>query len=160
MDGNNCPNGAASCSAPFRYSPIDEIDSHVTGAAPLFYGMLLVSHAGSGPMFPVTPTVAGNINVTAYAIGQNDGSTRVVIVNKDSTQAVDASVDVGTAVSSASADYLQGPSLTSKTEITFAGAGVSPTGSWTPAPPFAAPASGNVVRVLVPPISAVLVHAI
>jgi hypothetical protein len=61
MDGNVCTNGVASCTRPFRYSPIIEVDSRVTGAAPLFYGMLLVSQAGLGTCWPrarrqVTPT--------------------------------------------------------------------------------------------------------
>ena len=54
MDGNNCPNGVASCDRPFRYSPLIEVDSRVTAAAPLFYGMLLVSRIGAGDMLPTT----------------------------------------------------------------------------------------------------------
>src|SRR6202142_2784771 len=54
MDGNTCTNGVASCIKPFRYSPIDEVDAQVTAAAPLYYGMLLVSRAGTGTMYQTT----------------------------------------------------------------------------------------------------------
>jgi hypothetical protein len=157
-DGNVCTNGPASCTLPFRYSPIDEANSQVTGAAPLYYAMLFISRAGTGPLFSTTASFAA-LNVTAYAISQSDGSTNVVIVNKDSTSGLNASVDVGTPVTTASAVYLQGPSLTATTGVTFAGASVSPAGAWSPNPAYALTTKGNVVTVLVPPISAALVHA-
>ncbi len=65
MDGNVCTNGPASCTKPFRYSPIDEVNSQVTSAAPLFYGMLLVSRAGVGNMLATTAQ-AGNLNFTSF----------------------------------------------------------------------------------------------
>jgi hypothetical protein len=158
MDGNVCTNGVASCTKPFRYSPIDEVNSQVTAAAPLYYGMLLVSQAGTGDMLATT-AAAGALNFSGYTIAQADGSTNVVLVNKDATNGVNATVDIGAAVTEADATYLQAPSLASTTGVTFAGAGVTPAGSWNPNPPFALPAAGNAVRVLVPPASAVIVHA-
>jgi hypothetical protein len=119
--------------------------------------MLFISRAGTGTMLGTTATF-GSLNVTAYTISQSDGSTNVVIVNKDQTNGLNASVDVGVAVTSANALYLQGPSLTSTTGVTFAGAGVSAAGDWTPNPAYALATKGNVVTVVVPPISAVLVH--
>ncbi len=159
MDGNNCPSGPASCGSPFRYSPIDEVDSRVSAAAPLFYGMLFVSHAGTGPMFATSVSVANNLNVTAYSVGQTNGATNVIIVNKDSANGFDAIVDVGVPVVQASAEYLRGPGLSSTSGVTFAGSGVSPAGAWQPNAPFALSAAGSKLTVLVPPISAVLVHA-
>jgi hypothetical protein len=158
MDGNVCTNGVASCTKPFRYSPIDEVNSQVTAAAPLYYGMLLVSRAGTGNMLATT-AAAGALNFSGYTISQADGSTNVVLVNKDATNGVNATVDIGAAVTEADGTYLQAPSLTSTTGVTFAGAGVTPAGSWNPNPPFALTATGNSVRVLVPPASAVIVHA-
>jgi hypothetical protein len=159
MDGNNCPNGPRSCSLPFWYSPITEVNSQVTAAAPLFYGMLFVSHAGSGPMFHVTLNIGGNLNATAYAIGQTDGSVYVAIVNKDSTSGLNASVDVGAAIASASVDFLQAPSLTATSGVTFAGNGISAAGIWSPAQSYVLTTAGNVLKVVVPPTTAVLVHA-
>ncbi len=158
MDGNECANGPASCTNPFRYSPIDEVNSQVTGAAPLFYGMLLVSRAGAGNMLATTAR-AGNLNFTGYSVLLADGSTNVILVNKDATNGVSAAVDVGASVTSADATYLQGPALTATSGVTFAGAGVTAAGNWAPNPPFALDPSGNTVTVLLPPASAVIVHA-
>ncbi|MDP9034438.1 MAG: glycosyl hydrolase family 79 C-terminal domain-containing protein [Myxococcota bacterium] len=143
---------------PFTYSPIQEAGSQVVAAKPLYYGMLLVSRAGVGNMLATTAR-AGSLNFTGYTITPADGSTNVVLVNKDTSSGVMASVDMGTAVSGASAIYLQAPSLGATTGLTFAGAAVSPKGSWTPNPPYALPTKGSVATVVVPPASAVIVHA-
>jgi hypothetical protein len=158
MDGNVCPNGAASCNRPFRYSPILEIDSRVTAAAPLFYGMLLVSQAGTGPML-ATSASATSVDLRAYTITPADGSTHVVLVNSSATTGVNAAVDVGAPVTTASAVYLQGPSLTATTGVTLAGAPVSPQGSWNPRPAYSLAHAGTVITVPVPAASAVIVSA-
>jgi len=158
MDGNTCTNGVASCIKPFRYSPIDEVDAQVTAAAPLYYGMLLVSRAGTGTMYQ-TAAQAGSLAFDGYSVGQADGSTSVVLLNKDATSGVNASVDVGTTVTAADATYLLAPSLTSTTGVTLSGASVTPAGAWNPLPPYTLSKNGNVVTVVVPPASAVIVHA-
>jgi len=158
MDGNVCSNGVASCTRPFRYSPIVEVDSQVTGAAPLFYGMLFVARAGVGDMM-TTRATATNLNFTTYAIALADGSTNVVLVNKDATTGVASTVDVGTPVAAANAIFLQAPSLTSSTGVTLAGSGVAADGTWNPRVPYVLASQGNVVNVVVPPATAVLLHA-
>jgi hypothetical protein len=142
----------------FVYTPIDELDSAVLGAKPIFYGLLLVTRAGSGSLLS-TAVNAGKVNFTAYAVEQTDGSTNLVLVNKDANSAVAATVDIGNAVSSASGQRLRGPSLGATSGVTLAGAAISPTGQWSPQPPETLPASGHVVTVTLPPASAVLVHA-
>src|SRR5207247_290802 len=102
MDGNSCPNGVASCDRPFRYSPLIEVDSRVTAAAPLFYGMLLVSRIGAGEMLPTKIANAANTKLRAYTVTPAGGSTAVVLVNSEASTGVNATVDIGTKVSSAS----------------------------------------------------------
>jgi hypothetical protein len=82
-----------------------------------------------------------------------------VLLNKDTTKGVNASIDVGAAVTSASAVFLQAPSLDAKTGVTLAGAGVTPSGVWNPNPPYTLASKGNAVAVVVPPATAVLVRA-
>ncbi len=158
MDGNVCSAGVTSCTRPFRYSPINEVDSQVTGAAPLFYGMLLVAQAGVGDMLPAT-VAAGGLNVSAYAIALADGSTNVVLVNKDAANGVNALLDVGAPLAAATGAYLLAPALNATTDVTFSGASVTPTGDWSPRLPYNLPVSGTVVTVDVPPAAAVLVRA-
>jgi hypothetical protein len=158
MDGNICPNSAASCSEPFRYSPILEIDSRVSAAAPLYYGMLLVTQIGTGSMV-ATQVSAGNLNVRGYTILAADGSTRVVLVNFETTNGVNATIDAGVPVASASAVYLRGDSLTALTGTTLAGTPVTPQGTWKPNPGYTLSIRGNLITVPLPAASAVLISA-
>jgi hypothetical protein len=142
-------------------APIQEANGAVTEAAPLFYGMLLFTLAGNGNVLKTTTSAAG-INLTAYAVAQPDGSTNVVLNNKDATSAVTATVDLGATVTAGAVIYLQGPmpvSLSATSGVTIASAGISPAGTWTPSAPYALTASGHTVSVVVPPASAALVHA-
>jgi hypothetical protein len=156
MDGNVCPNGVSSCSKPFVYSPLIEVDSRVTAAAPLYYGMLLVSRMGTGDMLSTTVS-ASNANVRAYTVTPSDGSTVVVIVNGEASTGVNATVDIGAAVSSATAVYLRGPSLTATTGVTLGDAPVNPDGTWNPKAPYTLAHSGNTVTIPVPAASAALI---
>ena len=158
MDGNVCPSGVSSCSKPFVYSPLIEVDSRVTSAAPLYYGMLLVSRIGAGDMLSTTAS-AGSANVRAYTVTPGDGSTVVVVVNGEASTGVNATVDIGAAVSGATAVYLRGSSLTATTGVTFGGAPVNPDGTWAPKAPYTLSHSGNTLTVPIPAASAVLITA-
>jgi hypothetical protein len=158
MDNNTCTNGPASCTFPFLYSPINEASGQVLGAAPLYYAMLFVSQTGVGSMLSTTAKAA-SLEFTGYSVALADGSTNVALINKDESNGVDARVDLGIPAASASAWYLQAPSVSATSGVTFAGASVRDDGTWNAKAPFAASVSGNVVTVLVPPASAMLVHA-
>jgi hypothetical protein len=144
-------------SAPFVYSPIGEANGMVTGAKPLFYGMLFMSRAGTGDLLAAKAS-AGNLNLSAYAVAQADGSMNVALLNKEAMTGVTAAVDVGGPVAAASAIYLQGPALDATTGVTLAGASISQAGAFSPNPPYALASSGNTFTVVVPPASAALVH--
>lgn len=159
MDGNTCPNGVSSCDKPFVYSPLVEVDSKVTAAAPLFYGMLLTSRAGSGDLLPAMVSNAGSTPLHAYAVQLADGSTSIVVVNCDASKGIDATVDVGTAVTAASAIYLRGSSLTATSGITLGEAPVNADGTWSPKPAYTLSHTGTTLSVPVPASSAVLITA-
>jgi hypothetical protein len=139
------------------YTPIADSGGQVVGARPLFYAMLLFTQAGTGAMY-ATQASAQSLNFTAYSIGAADGSTTVVLVNKDATSGVQASVDAGASVGSASVMYLQASSLTATTGETLGGVEVGADGTWTPNPPYALSPAGHQVSVLVPPASAAVVR--
>jgi hypothetical protein len=139
------------------YTPIDEAKGQVTAARPVFYGMLLVSLAGTGDLFQTT--VKAGLNATAFTVAQPDG-VNIIVINKDPTSGLDATVDVGGPAVAASAIYLTGPSLTAKTGLTISGAEITPTGTWSKTPSFRLSPSANTVKVLVPAASAALVHVL
>jgi hypothetical protein len=145
---------------PFYYEPIMENQGVVTGVMPVYYSLLLLSQAGTGPLVS-TAVSSSNANFTAYAI-KASGFTSVVLTNKSATSGVNASVNLGSAVSAASAIYLQGApagSLSAPASgVTLAGAPVTTEGVWNRNPPYAQTTSGNVVSVYLPPASAALVR--
>jgi hypothetical protein len=143
--------------SPFTYTPIDEMNGVVTGAGPIFYGMLLVASAGTGNLLAATADASGH-NFTAYAVALADGSTNVVLNNKDTASAVQASINIGKMASAASGVFLEGPSLLATSGVTFAGAPISALGAWVPAPAWTLPVTGSIVSIRVPPASAALVH--
>jgi hypothetical protein len=147
---------------PFYDEPIQETNGLVVQVQPEYYGMLLFTQAGQGPM--VSTAVNTNItNFTAYAVKPN-GFISVVLNNRSDTSGVSATVDLGSPVSSSSAIYLEGMpsgSLTAPAgSVTLAGALVTAAGEWNRNPPYIQATSGNTVSVYVPPASAALVRVL
>jgi hypothetical protein len=147
---------------PFYYEPIKETNGVVVEVQPEYYGMLLFTQAGTGPMVSTTVTTSAPY-FTAWAIKAN-GFTGVVLNNKDAANGVNATVNLGSAVSSASAIYLQGTPANSLSvpagSVTLAGAKVTVAGVWPRNPPYIQTTSGNTVSVYVPPASAALVRVL
>jgi hypothetical protein len=147
---------------PFYYSAIKETNGVVVEVEPEYYGMLLFTQAGTGSMVATTVTTSAQF-FTAYAIKAN-GFTSVVLDNKDASNGVTATVDLGAAVTSASAIYLQatpaGSLTVPATGVTLAGSTITPAGVWNRNSPYIQATSGNTVTVYVPPASAALVRVL
>jgi hypothetical protein len=149
-------------SVPFYYEPLKESGGVVVQVQPEYYGILLFTQAGVGSM--ISTTVNGSAqNFKAWAI-KADGFTSVVLNNRDASSAVSATVDLGAAVSSASAIYLEATPAGSLTaaagDVTLAGAKVSVAGDWPRNAPYIQSVSGNNVSVYVPAASAALVRVL
>jgi hypothetical protein len=146
---------------PFYYEAIKEQNGVVVQVQPEYYGMLLFTQAGTGSLLSTTP--AGAPDFTAWAIKAN-GFTSVVLNNRNASSAVNATVNLGAAVTSASAIYLQGTSAggltTAAGSVTLAGAQVTAAGVWPRNPPYIQTVSGNNVSVYVPAASAALVRVL
>lgn len=145
---------------PFYYEPLKEDKGVVVQVQPEYYGLLLFTEAGAGSLVATTVTTAAQY-FTGWAIKAN-GFTSVVLNNRNATSGVNATVDLGAAVSSASAIYLEATPAGSLTapagSVTLARAQVSPAGDWPRNAPFIQTVSGNSVSVYVPAASAVLVR--
>jgi len=152
MDGTN----------PFYYEPLKENGGVVVQVQPEYYGMLLLTQAGTGSIVSATVTTSAPY-FTAWAI-KADGFTSVVLNNRNDASGVNATLDLGAAVSSASAIYLQGTPAGSLTapagSVTLAGAQVSVAGDWPRNAPYIQMVSGNTVSVYVPAASAALVRVL
>jgi hypothetical protein len=143
-------------SKPFYYAPIKETGATVEGAAPIFYGLLLVALAAPGDVV-ATSVDAANLNFVAHAV-RNGGATDIVLINKEATTGVAVTIDCGAPVTTASRLFLEAPSLTATTGVMLAGDGISVDGAWTPRPATALSANGTSVTLVVPPASITLVH--
>jgi hypothetical protein len=143
------------------YTPIADTAGAVVGARPIFYGLLFFSKIVPGSMVATTTTLEQNLDLSAYAVQSADKSSLdVVLVNKDPTTAVHATINAGATVASASALRLAGPALDATTGVTLGGAAVDPSGTWNAAPPETLPVAAATITVDVPPASATLVHAV
>ena len=140
--------GGTSSQFPLHYSPIVFNGLTPTGVQAVYYGELLWSLAGTGPLHAAT--VSGSASgVDAWGIGNN------VVVNNEGASVLTVTVKLTATAAKASGYVLTGPSLTSKT-ITIAGSGVSGTAAFHPAPQTLT-VSGRTVTVSVPAHSAALV---
>ena len=147
---------------PFYYAAVAESGGMVTGVQPLFYGLLLFANAGTGSVLSTTVS-SSNSNFTAYAVKGN-GYKSVVLVNRNATMGVTATVNVGAPVTSASAIYLQGTPAGSLSagagQVTLAGSTVTTDGVWNRGAPYIQATSGNTATVYVPPVTAALVRVV
>ncbi len=87
---------------PFYYQPIMEQNGVPTQVQPVYYGMLFFALAGAGTMVSTTVTTTDKY-FTAYTVQANGGWTSVILDNKDATNGINATVDLGAAPKSASA---------------------------------------------------------
>lgn len=86
---------------------------------PLYYGMLFFEKAisGGGPIYPVTLALTpSTANVSAWATVDSGNVTRLVVLNKDTTNS--GNIVIANAASTASVCYLTGPALTSLKGVT------------------------------------------
>jgi len=147
---------------PFYYEPIEESGGGVVRVQPEYYGMLLFTQAGTGSMVSATVTTSAQY-FTAWAI-KADGFASVVLNNRNDASGVNATVDLGSPVSSASAIYLEGTPAGTLTaaagNVTLAGAQVSVAGDWPRDAPYIQTVSGNTVSVYVPAASAALIRVL
>jgi hypothetical protein len=141
------------------YTPIADKGGAVVEVRPDYYGMLFFALAGQGDLLATTTSVA-DVNFGAYALRATDGSTSVVLVNKDATTTVRAKVELGQASWLSLLTLLTGPALSATSGYTLGGAPVGPDGTWSPTFPTIVPVTGAALLVDVPPASAALLQVI
>jgi len=130
-------------------------------ARPLYYGMLLFHMASAGKILKVTPAVSKVVplNVTAHAVGGDDGSLLVTVINKDTSREAFVTLGAGDRKwKSASLLRLTGPSLSAEAGITLGGGRVQADGTWQPQQQEAGViTANNTCTVRIPAGSAALV---
>ena len=113
------------------YTPVMRSPDGGLRAAPLYYGMLMFAEAGRGSLVP-TRLDANPSGLNAFAVRAPDGGLRVCLINKDSDNAIRASIAPGRRFSAASVLRLTGPAIDAKEGVTLGGAVVDEAGRWEP----------------------------
>ena len=112
------------------YTPIaGEIDQGFM-ARPIFYGMMLANQFAGTETKEVILS-AGEIDATAYA-GQGRDGWRIAIFNKDSSRALDLTIQAPPHCRQGEVWRLVGPSLDATKGVSLAGAEVAPDLTWSP----------------------------
>lgn len=137
------------------YSPQIRKEDGSYRPTPIFYALLMFSRIQGGRMLPVKtnhPDQAMSFLATKNA----DGSTDVLVVNKDSSKPASVALNVPGAWSKASALDLRTPACSS-TDVTLGGAAIGNNGTWTPQYQPVAKAA-NLVHLSVSPCGAELIN--
>lgn len=137
------------------YSPVGDDQHGHYHAAPEYYGMLAFAKACRGERIAVSYD-AGAVNLTAYATLDADGTTTLVIVNKDEGTDADVRIAAKPGATHARVQRLVAPSLSSKTGITLGGAAIAQDGQ-RGGGPESVRATNGICRVHVPAASAAIV---
>ena len=98
-------------------------------ARPLYFSMLLFKDAGHGKLLATETKSAAN--VTAHATLGDDKKIRIVVINKDLTQATAAAINTGTSRTTGTVARLTGNSPSEREGISYAGMTVTDEGKLT-----------------------------
>jgi hypothetical protein len=139
-----------------HYSPIVHDAAGHCSARPEYYGMLAFATAGKGDMAPLA-LEKGDVNLSAYATKDAQGSVWLTVVNKDFSRDATVRTAIPGSYRTAEAFRLVAPSIESKDQVTFAGTQVSEDGKWTPGPPERIAINGGTVTLPVPHASAAVI---
>ena len=147
------------------YTPIADSGGAVVEARPEYYGILLFTLAGQGTLYTTSLSGIGNLNITAYAVRTSSGGLNLIVVNKDSAQNLELTVQLPQSASSATllemtqlTAGVTGPSLSATSGVTIQGASVGANGSFSPGAAYTLSASGTELTCYVPYLSAVLIQ--
>jgi hypothetical protein len=113
------------------YSPIVHSTDGTCSARPEYYGMLAFSMAGKGDILKLDLSKT-DINLSAYATRDAQGSIWVTVVNKDLSRDAAVNIQLPDGFLTADAYRLSAPSIDSKDQVTFAHTAVRADGTWSP----------------------------
>jgi hypothetical protein len=142
------------------YSPLIDNGPVVTRVNPEFYGLKMFSLLPAGNVIPATVALSSNINFTAYGVRQANGAVSALLNNKEASDAVVVSVNLGPYVSGAQVTELTGPSLYNTSGYTIGGAAINLDGSWAGGAQAVLPATNGQLTVVMPPASAFLLNPV
>ncbi|MGA2247089.1 MAG: glycosyl hydrolase family 79 C-terminal domain-containing protein [Verrucomicrobiota bacterium] len=143
------PDAAAVAAEGSFYTPIAGSREHGFAARPVFYGMRLAGILAGGRMRPVTFDQAP-ANAAAWTAEMPGGATRLVLLNKDSRQALRLSIP---SAHNAKLWRLEAPGLTATSGVTLAGVQIKLGTAWQPLREDHLASANRQVKLELPPAS-------
>jgi hypothetical protein len=140
------------------YTPIADNGSSVVQARPESYGLKLFSLVPQGNVIPATIVLGTNVNFTAYGVRRPNGGISAVLINKETNDSVQVSINMGSLVASAQVITLTGTNLNATNGYTIGGAAINPDGSWSGGVQDVILATNGQLTFTVPPITAELLN--
>jgi hypothetical protein len=142
-----------------HYSPIIHDATGHCLACPEYYGLLAFALAGRGDLLDLH-LEKNDLNLTAYATRDDQGTLWITVVNKDVARDADLKTVLPEGIASVQVFRLQAPSVESKDRVSLAGTEVSADGKWAPGMPGRITVEANTARLMVPHVSAVLLRCV
>ena len=140
---------------PGNYSPICYLRKEQRyEPSPIYYGMLLFHKAARGRVIKAERDTEARLAI--HATLGDDQRLRVVLINKDLTVPITASITAASMGAGAQLIRLSAPSPDSTTGVTLAGSAVAPDGTWKPQPSELLPCKDGRCAVTLPSASAAL----
>jgi hypothetical protein len=147
-------NGGLTCRG--IYLPVCDAGGGRWTARPLYYAMLLFHQAAVGRVVPVQVGATPEANVVAHATIADDGSVRVVVINKEEAAPATVAIQLGSAGAPASVMRLSASSLLVRDGVTLGGTAVASDGTWSPGTLESVTGEGGQYVVTASPASALL----
>jgi hypothetical protein len=138
------------------YTPIADNNGIVVEARPEYYGALLATLAGQGPL-RLTSISAGSLNTSAYTVENSPSQLSLILLNKDASENLQFTATCPATIQSATLQELTGPALAATSGVTIQGSPVNSDGSFSPRSPYDLAVSGDTFTGYVPAASATLV---
>lgn len=140
------------------YTPIADQGGNVVEVRPEYYGLFFFHLLGPGGVYQTKIAADSSLNVSAYAVKSTTGSLTVAIVNKDSSNTLNLTIDCGMQPRAASFMALRLPSLSATSGIQWQGGTISLGGKVAPQAAYTLTANGSNVMAYVPPATAALIR--
>ena len=143
---------------PGSFTPLLDNSINVTRIGPDYYGLFaysLVSKGGELLSVQLTPSIS---TLSAYAVQQTNGTTDIILSNKDPENSVTIGVSRPGSTMQATSYLLTAPSLTATKGFELGGSPINIDGSWIPVSNPSWPMVDNTAVITVPAGSAQIVH--
>ena len=127
--------------------------SGVYSVQPIYYGLLAFNQGSKGSLITTSSNTNG-LNFTSYSVLGANNTLYVTLINKDTLQSANVTINPGSGYNSATSMQLLAPAVSATSGVTFAGSSVGSNGLWSAGSINTISATSNQFTLTVPAASA------